>query len=43
MRCYYVIMFKWFLRQKLQGPPEDEGGDYNFEDLHSGCKLIKQI
>lgn len=27
---------------KLPGPPEDEGGDYSFEDLHGGCKLIKQ-
>ena len=27
---------------KLQGPPEDDSGDYNCEDLLDDCKLIKQ-
>lgn len=27
---------------KLLGPPEDEGGDYNYKDLHDGCELVKR-
>ena len=27
---------------QLLGPKKDEGGDYNCEDLHDGCKLIKR-
>ena len=28
---------------ELSGPPEDEGDDYNCEDLHDVCKLIRRI
>ena len=28
---------------KLSDPLEDEGGDYSGEDLHHGCKLIKEV
>ena len=28
---------------KFPSPLEDEGGDYNCEELHNGCKLHKRI
>lgn len=30
------------LCDKLPSPTADEGGGYSCEDLHDGCKLIKQ-
>ena len=28
---------------KLLKSTEDEGGDYNYEDLHDDCQLIKNL